>query len=480
MTKCSHGLAMPADGQTEGMLPPRLLMSSTLLAVALPVLLLGGSGSIAGAAASAPALLLEGRGHGHGVGLTHDGALELGRRGESAEQILARFYPGTTIGTARLTARVLVHDSASPSGAVLAAPSGAMVRPDRGAVPGLPLELAPGARLSVSTAGSVVTATVPGHAVRPRVPGLVRITAPGALLVVPDGVSDIEGGGSYRGLLRVVSAAGRLRVVNHVDVESYLRGMGEVRDSSWPAASLRAQAVAARGYAVHAARYAPRDRDFDLYADDRSQVYLGARAEYAAMDRAVLATTGRVLRHEGLVANTVYSTNGGGVTATTVEGFGPSELRYPYLAAVRYPTANADPWTVRLPHAKAARLLGYPGRLDALTLLRRGPSGRAVAVRLSGSAGVRDLTGLDVADRLDLRSTLFDVTLPAGRVAPPPLPRPVLAGSVQAPAPARLAAASAATVHRQRPFAAASAALIAAVIGAGVLLGNAPRGRRIS
>ncbi len=456
----------------------RLAVGSTLLAVALAPLLLG-SGNMADAAGAAPAkpdLLLAGRGHGHGVGLTHDGALELGRRGESADQILSHFYPGTTIGSARLTARVLVHDGEPTAMVVLLAPSGAMVRPDRGAVAGLPLELAPGARLSVNTNGSVVTATVPGHAVRPRVPGLVRIAAPGALLLVPDGVGAIEGGASYRGVLRVLPAAGRLRVVNHVNVESYLRGMGEVRDSRWPAASLRAQAIAARGYAVHAARYAPRDRDFDLYSDDRSQVYLGAQAEYAAMNRAVAATAGQVLRHEGQVANTVYSTNGGGVTATTAEGFGPSELRYPYLAAVRYPTADADPWTGRLTHAKAARLLGYPGRLDTVTPLRRGPSGRVVVVRLDGSAGVLDRTGLDVADRLDLRSTLFDVAPPAGTVALPPLPRPVSPVPAPSNATSAIAVAASTVPPDRRPLTTVAAALIAVAVGAGVL-GSSRRAR---
>ena len=53
---------------------------------------------------------------------------------------------------------------------------------------------------------------------------------------------------------RSTSSAHRQRRarLNQVDVEHYLRGMGEVRDPSWPAAALRTQAVAARTYALRA------------------------------------------------------------------------------------------------------------------------------------------------------------------------------------------------------------------------------------
>src|SRR5437016_4771770 len=54
----------------------------------------------------------------------------------------------------------------------------------------------------------------------------------------------------YRGQLEFTAADGPLRVVNHLDVEDYLRGMGEVLDPDWPSVSLQAQAVASRTYAL--------------------------------------------------------------------------------------------------------------------------------------------------------------------------------------------------------------------------------------
>ena len=82
----------------------------------------------------------------------------------------------------------------------------------------------------------------------------------------------------------------RLRLVNHVDVEQYLRGMGEVRDPGWPASALRAQAIAARTYALRAMAGGGQ-----LCDTQQCQVYLGAQAEYGAMDKAVTATRGQVV-----------------------------------------------------------------------------------------------------------------------------------------------------------------------------------------
>ena len=104
-------------------------------------------------------------------------------------------------------------------------------------------------------------------------------------------------------------------------VEQYLKGMGEVRDPSWPLASLETQAIAARTYAL-------RSLGGELCADDRCQVYLGAGAEYAAMDKAVSATRGQVVTYGDGLASTVYSANAGGFSATPPEGFGLGSPNY--------------------------------------------------------------------------------------------------------------------------------------------------------
>src|SRR5205085_5761039 len=84
----------------------------------------------------------------------------------------------------------------------------------------------------------------------------------------------------YRGEMEVSAsgAGGNLRFVNRVDVEEYLRGMGEVRDPSWPAASLQTQAIAARTYALRAV-----EGGGEICDDDRCQVYIGQTVQYPEM-----------------------------------------------------------------------------------------------------------------------------------------------------------------------------------------------------
>ena len=90
-------------------------------------------------------------------------------------------------------------------------------------------------------------------------------------------------------------------MTNVVDVEQYLRGMGEV-PASWPAAALQAQAIAARTFAVRAAAGGK-----TLCDDQRCQVYIGANNEHPATSAAATATRGQVLTYQGALAEAVYS-----------------------------------------------------------------------------------------------------------------------------------------------------------------------------
>jgi stage II sporulation protein D len=166
-------------------------------------------------------------------------------------------------------------------------------------------------------------------------------------------------------------------MVDQLDVEQYLRGMGEVRDPSWPQASLKTQAIAARTYAL-------RSLGGELCADDHCQVYLGAGAEYAAMDKAVSDSRGQVVTYGGGLASTVYSSNGGGVSATAPEGFGQGSPNYPYLKAAPYTTSDPDPWTVKIALSDLGARFGAAG-ITGAHVAQAGPSGRALSRRRSNS-----------------------------------------------------------------------------------------------
>lgn len=103
---------------------------------------------------------------------------------------------------------------------------------------------------------------------------------------------------SYRGTLRCVRReSGRVALVNDVGIEDYLAGVvgAEMPDSFEPHA-LRAQAIAARTYALYQHATVGQGRAWDVYAGPSSQVYRGRSGEAATPNavEAVRATRGVV------------------------------------------------------------------------------------------------------------------------------------------------------------------------------------------
>ncbi len=217
-------------------------------------------------------------------------------------------------------------------------------------------------------------------------------------------------GRAYHGRVVLRREGGRLSVVNALPLDTYLRGVvGAEMPSHWSAAALEAQAVAARSYAV--ATLHP-DEPWDLYPDDRSQVYVGIAAEAPQTDAAVLATKGRVLTWNGAVATTYYSSSSGGRTAD-VRDLWPNAAPVPYLRPV------ADPYDVSSPNhawrpiafsdSQLAARLGLAGAVASVQLERSDSHRVTAAVVRLASGGVARLTGKAVEKALHLRSTWFDV-----------------------------------------------------------------------
>lgn len=208
-------------------------------------------------------------------------------------------------------------------------------------------------------------------------------------------------GRRYRGSFEL-RAQGGVRVVNELDVEQYLRGMGEVTDPRWPAAALQAQAIAARTYALRTMASAG-----EVCPTQRCQVYVGVRAEYGAMDDAVTATRGKVVTYDkGKLAVTFYSASGGGTIATPQEAFGGSG-DFPYLQSGTYPTGDLKSWVVFMTIDEIGRRIGYGGRAARVEVTGVGPSGRATEVTVSGAGADLIIDGPRFDAALGLRSTLF-------------------------------------------------------------------------
>jgi SpoIID/LytB domain protein len=417
-------------------------------------------------------LVLEGTGHGHGVGLSQWGAEHLARAGLTTNDILGTFYGGVGLGEATGPVRVSVH-APSVSTTTLTFPQGGEVRsaPQGAQAQGFPVQVGPGGQVRITYDGAYrVTALVTGQATgtatayrqdpceveilcptNPTTPTTVSPTTtttaptppPGGdggggsgepppaapsggatassstpVIAVParGGVTNVDDRGrAYRGAVEA-NAHGGLRLLNIVDVEDYLRGMAEV-PSTWPAAAVQAQTVAARTYALRAMRSSG-----EICDDARCQVYVGATAESPGQNAAVAATAKRVLTYGGQLAAAVYSADAGGVSANTFEGFGTPDGVYPYLRNVAYDTDNPLPWRLDVGLDELARRFGYRGEVTGARVTETGPSGRALQIVLEGSAGDRAIGGRDFARALGLRSTRFVARVGTSDGAPLPPP----------------------------------------------------------
>src|SRR5436305_4441650 len=114
------------------------------------VILLAAVAPAPAAHAAVPVLVVDGKGWGHGVGMAQDGAYWMGKAGQSTNQILGHFYPGTSIGHASGTISVAVLDVANRD-SVISFPSGGEVRDAESgsSAAGFPVRVGPGGSVHV-------------------------------------------------------------------------------------------------------------------------------------------------------------------------------------------------------------------------------------------------------------------------------------------------------------------------------------------
>jgi SpoIID/LytB domain protein len=340
----------------------RIILATAVLAAACSV----ARGAAAGHT-SVGSLMLTGRGLGHGIGLSQWGAEERARAGESADDILAFYYPGTTLaGSSASSVRVLIGEGLS----------------------------------RVRVGG------------RDFVAGQVH-----RAVEVATGSATRVGSTRYPGVVRVVPAAGKLDVVDVVPLEEYVADVVSSEcPGYWSEAALEAQAVASRSYAVASLR--PR-RFFDVYADDRSQNFHGLRKHLPRAVAATQATAGRVLVYRGRVVTALFSASNGGRTSVPDGVWARGDE--PYFRAVPDPFDDTTPvarWgPVRISLDAVRRAFpSVPADVVGVTATRNAGD-RVVRLRFAAASGATAVvSGYDFQQRFGLRSTFFtfDAAAPTG------------------------------------------------------------------
>ena len=280
----------------------------------------GGVRTFASQCPAAPAGQLSfcGHGFGHGVGLGQYGALGMAQAGINWQRILANFYSGTNLsGFPAQTVRVYLTKGGSNitpkiSGATVMDADGASVVHVVADTPVQFTRDASGAIGCSACAGK----TSNWMRLAPDAGGIFKVTGSAA---------------QYRGEA-VVDGSSGLKVINHVDLEDYLQGIGEV-PSSWPLNAIEAQTVAARTYALS---HLSSTGLFDVDDTTRYQVYLGYDRETPAQNAAVAGTRGEALFYKGQLIDAVFSSSDGGHTecASAEWGQGDNPCSPSYLQGV--------------------------------------------------------------------------------------------------------------------------------------------------
>ncbi len=222
-------------------------------------------------------------------------------------------------------------------------------------------------------------------------------------------------GRHYRDRIRVLPGLNRdLWVINELPLEEYLVGLINCEISSqWSLDALKAQAVAARTFAVF--QKANRaDRPYDLEGSVNDQVYGGAGLEDERSRQAVRETAGEILLYKGNPIFAVYHACCGGKIESSEYLWAGS---FPYLNSVVCAYCLDSPhflWNYAVDGHQLARVLRKAGfstlRVDEIQLGGRNESGRIVTLFIKGEKDPWEIPGKEFRRLLgydQIRSTNF-------------------------------------------------------------------------
>jgi SpoIID/LytB domain protein len=391
---------------------PRLL--SRLFAASAVLGAILGVATITPAAAAPSNFHIEGGGFGHGVGASQYGMLGYAQQGWVANDILTHYYSGTAIQALGQPSEVrvwLAEDSSAP----------------------IQTTLTPTGPVNIVVNGQVATTAASGEAIRVDVVNgkfnvfvanqqrLDQVGGGGTNVYVQYNQSPIsldKTGHQYKwGQLELSAVSGNsLRIVlTSETMQQYLYGLGEV-PSSWPAEALKAQAIAARTYALEKINRLGQNRaecGCALWHDVRDQNYIGYDKESgsggANWVNAVNATDGQAVTYQGAAIQAFYSSSSGGYTENSENVFTQA---LPYLKGVPDPYDAANglnslhswkrDWSLadmqKWVNSNAATAVGTLESIEFLPPL--GVSGRVTKVVDATHGGVR-ITGSDGTKRVN-------------------------------------------------------------------------------
>jgi stage II sporulation protein D len=345
-------------------------------------------------------LQLTGHGFGHGHGMSQYGAQGAARQGLTHQQILAFYYPGTTLGTTTGSMRVKLSGATTKSLVVQNA-SGLEVR-SAGSSTSYPATATGATQWRLRTSGSSTLLDYYDgtwhNAVR-TLAGAAELYGPATLNLRLSGAWR-----PYRGAARLTSEG---YTVDVLGVDDYVRGVvAREMPASWLANALQSQAVAARTYGVYD-RSAHPSRSYDTCDTTSCQVYGGVAGEDSRSNAAVTATAGQVLTYGGQPAFTQFGSSDGGWTSAGSEPYLPAKAD-PYDGFSGNPVHT---WTKTITRAAIQKAWPSLGTLTRTVVTQRDGNGdwygRVEKLVLDGSKNNVTVTGDTFRSRFGLRSSWF-------------------------------------------------------------------------
>ena len=362
---------------------------------------------------------IRGAGWGHGWGMSQYGAYGAAREGLPWKQILAFYYRGTQLKTMPSGTKIKVLITADNDSSLrVFPPSGLTVRDPAGHHYTVPTGTSyaswritrrgAGYRLSYRTRnGSYVTKSTGLSA------GTWSFTTSSKIVkvILPNGSVR-----SYRGTVALIKSGSGGRTVNHVLLEDYVRGVVPAEmPTSWAADAVRAQAVAARSYAVRLRDFG-RYTGYDICDTTACQVYGGKGRETQRGNAAVKATAGKIVTYRGKVALTQFASSNGGYSARG---------DFPYLAAHRDPydgVIKSQAWTRSISARSISRAWPSVGTVQQLQITDRDGAGswggRVKTIKIIGTSRTATVSGTTFQHMFGMRSSLYMVV--GSRTTPTP------------------------------------------------------------
>ncbi len=224
------------------------------------------------------------------------------------------------------------------------------------------------------------------------------------------------GNDKYRGAVTALRHTDHLlTIINRLPIEQYVYGVvPKEMPATWHIEALKAQAVAARGFALaNIGKFS--QLGFDVCNTVNSQVYGGYESEKSSTTKAVDETYGKVMSANGELVIPYYHSNSGGMTESS---------EYVWSEAVSYVRSVNDPYSMEAPHAQWQSSIPFHeleltlvekqidiGRITDVQIINMSPNGRVLELEITGTHGSHSIFKQESRWIFGLKSNYFNMSV---------------------------------------------------------------------